>query len=67
MKLHLKLKNGKEYLFNEEQTDIIAKNLNYIRIIQLILGDKEILSNATIDIMNEKINFNSIKSLELIF
>ncbi|KYH35466.1 hypothetical protein CLTEP_06420 [Clostridium tepidiprofundi DSM 19306] len=67
MKLHLKLKDGREYFFNEKQTDIIAKNLNYVRIIQLILGDKDILSDTTIDIMNEKISFGNIKSLELIF
>lgn len=67
MQLKLKLKSGENYFFNEEQTNIIAKNLNYMQIIQFLMNNNKMPSNESINIGGSGITFGSIKSVEFIF
>lgn len=67
MQLKLKLKSGENYFFNEEQTNIISQNLNYMQIMQILLNKNKIPSNESINIGGNSISFSSIKSVEFIF
>lgn len=64
MKLGLKLKDGKSYIYSEEQSQQIAKNLNYIKLAQILLGNKK--PTGTLKIGQQKVDFERVKSIEFI-
>jgi hypothetical protein len=63
MRLTLKLKDGRNFPFNEQQSDIIARNINYIKLAQFLLSDKK-PTKGSIVVLNQRVEIDKIKSIE---
>ena len=66
MKLRLKLKNGKSYIYSEEQSKHIAKSLNYIKLLQ-VFNKENPDQDIKLKFLNQTYTVGEIKSLEFIF
>lgn len=65
MRLAVKLKDGKNYLYSEEQTDMIARSINYLKLAQFLMSDTK--PKGTLTVLGKKVDIENIKSLEFIF
>ena len=65
MKLGLNLKNGKKKVFTQQETDVILKNLNYMKLIRFLMGEMD-PRNATLDIAGKSIPLEEVYSIEFI-
>ncbi|SHK33743.1 hypothetical protein SAMN02745248_02331 [Hathewaya proteolytica DSM 3090] len=64
MKLALNFKNGKKRIFTTEESDQIVKGLNYMKVIQFFMGNKEI--KGTLNVLGKQIPVSDIHSIEFI-
>lgn len=63
MRLAIKLNDGKRYVYTEEQSQAIAKSFNYVKLAQLLLGNKN-AKTGNIKVLNQTLNIEDIKSFE---
>lgn len=64
MKLALNFTNGKKRVFTQEETDQIVKGLNYMKLFQFFMGNREV--KGSLNILGKEIPASEIFSLEFI-
>lgn len=64
MKMSIKLKDGKKYFYSETQSQQIARNLNYVRLLQILTNGSNMKSGSSIKILNQIFKVENIKSFE---
>lgn len=63
MRLALKLKDGKRYFYSEEQSKIIARSINYVKLAQFLIGNNP-PKKGKVKILNQVVEVENIKSIE---
>lgn len=64
MKLALNFKDGKKRVFTQQETDKIIKSLNYLKLIQFLMSNKEI--KGRINILGKDVSSEQIFSVEFL-
>ena len=64
MKMAIKLNDGKKYFYSEAQSQQIARNLNYVKLLQIITNASNMKSGSSIKILNQTFKVENIKSFE---
>ena len=64
MKMAIKLKDGKKYFYSEAQSQQIARNLNYVKLLQILTNASSMKSGSTIKILSQIFTVENIKSFE---
>ncbi|CAM2878169.1 hypothetical protein HAHI6034_01205 [Hathewaya histolytica] len=64
MKLALNFRNGKKRVFTQQETDQIIKKINYLKLIQFFMSNKEL--KGKINILGKEISSEDIFSIEFL-
>lgn len=65
MRLGLNFKNGQRKVFTEQETQIILKNMNYMKLLKIIT-DTTAAQGETIEILGRAVPVEHIHSIEFI-
>lgn len=64
MKFAINFTNGKKRIFTEKESDQIVKGLNYMKVIQFFMGNKEI--KGSLNVLGKQIPASDIHSIEFL-